>query len=434
MKKLLILILSAVILFSACRKDDQSVFNKSADQRLNEALTAYQTQLAGAQYGWKGLIYPKGGGIYTFYFKFNNSNRVQMLAGFDSVSAVTLKESSYRLKAVQQPSLLFDTYSYIHLLSDPDPNVNGGDVGAGLQSDFEFYFDSTSADTINLVGRFNGSKARLVRATQAEATAFTSGQLANGLLLNKILTYYKRLTIGSVSLDFNFDPTTRSIKFTDNTGNLLDSSKISEYYLTLGGIELAKPFIAGNQVISRLSNLTFNSATQTISCTVNNVAATVLPVIVPLKVDIAAPRRWWNTAATASSYWFSVYGFHVNGVENAYGITSLTSSNLPYYYLVYFPKYGTTNDLFAPVFLDAAANSLSLQYGSAPRFPTYTSDGRAVFTQLGTYGTYPSTGPAAATRTQLYNNSGYYFIQTSDNTYDMVSAENGKAWISWFTF
>jgi len=36
---------------------------------------------------------------YSFYFKFNNANRVVMLSDFDSLSAVTPKESSYRLKA-----------------------------------------------------------------------------------------------------------------------------------------------------------------------------------------------------------------------------------------------------------------------------------------------------------------------------------------------
>src|SRR5204862_5715275 len=98
---------------------------------------------------------------------------------------------------LQQPSLLFDTYSYLHVLADPNPDVNGGTVGGGLFSDFEFYFDSNSADTIQLVGRLNGSKMSLVKATPAEENAYNSGQLAAGLNINKILTYFKRLTIGT---------------------------------------------------------------------------------------------------------------------------------------------------------------------------------------------------------------------------------------------
>ncbi len=63
------------------------------------------------------------------------------------------KESGYRLKATQRPSLIFDTYSYIHAAADPDPNVsfsptNSGGYGWGTDFDFSFteakiYFPGT---------------------------------------------------------------------------------------------------------------------------------------------------------------------------------------------------------------------------------------------------------------------------------------------------
>ncbi len=142
MKNLLIILFLLIAAISSCKKEDKSVFDKSPDERLNEKLAEYQGQLSSAQNGWKGLLRTDSGrgSTHSFYFKFNNTNRVVMLSDFDSLSAVTLKESSYRLKALQQPSLIFDTYSYLHVLSDPDPRVNGGVTGAGLLSDFEFYF------------------------------------------------------------------------------------------------------------------------------------------------------------------------------------------------------------------------------------------------------------------------------------------------------
>ncbi|MGZ8517903.1 MAG: SH3 domain-containing protein, partial [Chitinophagaceae bacterium] len=73
---------------------------------------------------------------------------------------------------------------------------------------------------------------------------------------------------------------------------------------------------------------------------------------------------------------------------------------------------------------------LELQYGTAP-VPNFTTDGRAVFNQLGNYGPYPATGPAGLSRALLYNPAGFYFVQTSATTYDMVSAFDGKSWISW---
>jgi len=432
MKKLFLYFLSIAALFSSCRKDDSHLFSKSPDERLNEALATYQTQLTAATNGWKGFVYPKSGGVYSFYFKFNDSNRVVMLSSFDSASAATPKESSYRLKALQQPSLLFDTYSYLHVLADPNPNVNGGAVGAGLQSDFEFYFDSSSADTINLVGRFNGSKATLIKATPEEAAGFTNGQLAGGFLLNKLLTYYKRLTTSSGTIDFHIDPSARSISIPDATGNLLDTLLTTKYYMTFGGIAFTKPIVAGNQNITGISNISYNPSSQTISCTVNNAAATISNVIVPSKVDVNAPRRWWNSAATNNnSYWISINGFHVNGVDNAYRIDTLTAGTLSYYYLIYFPTYDTGNDLFAPIFINPSADSVKLVYGSGPKQPGYTSDGRAVFTEFRTYGSLPLAGGGANTIKQLYNSRGYYLVQTSQDTYDMVSASDGKAWLSW---
>src|SRR5215210_359437 len=352
MKRNFAVILLVISIFSSCRKDDEAIFNKSADERLNEALAAYQTKLTGAGDGWKGFIYPKTGGVYTFYFKFNDANRVSMLSSFDSTSAVSLKESSYWLKGLQQPSLLFDTYSYLHVLADPNGSVNGGEYGVGLQSDFEFYFDSSSADSVSLIGRFNGSRAILVKATPEEAAGFVGGQLAQGFLLNKLQTYFKRLSVGAAKYDFNINPSTRTISLVDATGNLLDTLLTSRYYMTFGGIGFIRPLVAGNLTLTGISNINYNPSIQTINCTVNNTAATISNVVVPLKVDVNAGRRWWNYKASTDDYWFSIDGFHANGVENAYRIDTLTGENFPYYYLIYYPKFRTGNDLFAPIFLN----------------------------------------------------------------------------------
>ena len=438
MKKVLIFSLIIVAALSSCKKDDKSVFDKSPDERLKEKLDAYQAQLSGAQDGWKGLLVTDSGrgSTHSFYFKFNNENRVVMLSDFDSLSAVTLKESSYRLKALQQPSLLFDTYSYLHVLSDPDGTVNGGAQGAGLLSDFEFYFDAATSDTIKLVGRLNASKMTLIRATKAEADAYNSGQLAAGLNLNKILTYFKRLTIGSQLYDVKIDPVTRQIIFSwlDGSGNL--QTFTTGYYYIAGGIAFTIPLVNGSQTISGFNSITWTPATETINLTVSGTAATITGIVVPLKVDTGAPRRWWNYAINnGNTYWISLKGFHVNGVDDAFGIQSLTSGTYTYFYLIYWPRVTSSNDFFGPVFLNAAGTAIDVLYGTAPT-PNFTTDGRAIFIQLGNYGppnflTYPTTGPAAQSRTLLYNSSGYYFVQTGATTYDMVSASDGKSWITW---
>ena len=427
-------------IFSACKKSNDYVFKQSPDDRINAALASYQSTLTGAANGWKAFITVKGdsGGTYSFYFKFTSDNRVKMFSDFDSTSAVTLQESSYRLKAEQQPTLIFDTYSYVHVLADPNEatsivqsNVNGGPVGQGLLSDFEFIFDSAKikADTIELTGKVNHSKLILIRATQAEEDAFNGGALEPGLSIYKILTYFKRLTIGSQKYDIRIDRLNRKFIFNwvDGGGTLLTFT--TGYYFITGGIIFNTPLVNGTQIIPGFSNMIWNPATGTINLTAGGAAATLTSTIFPLKMDVGAPRRWWNYAITnGNEYWRSGNGFHVNGVEDAFGITTLPG----YAYLIYYPGYDTGNDLFAPVFVNAAGTGLEILYGAAPATPTFTSDGRAIFVELGTYGTYPATGPAALTRAKLYNSSGYYFVQTSAKSYDMVSAADGKAWITWF--
>ncbi|MEJ7829151.1 MAG: DUF4302 domain-containing protein, partial [Segetibacter sp.] len=290
MKKIIIIILSITCTFAACKKDDKSLFEQSPDQRLNQTLEAYKSQLSGAVNGWKGLITVDSGkgNTYSFYFKFNPTNRVTMYADFDSATAVTSMESSYRIKALQQPSLIFDTYSYVHLLSDPNEAVNGGIRGAGLISDFEFAFDSSTIDTIKLTGRFNGSKAVLIRATQQETTAYNSGQLGSSLMfknIGKILNYWKRITIGGIEYEVVVNESTRTISFNwlDASGNLRTFS--TTFYYTINGVALNRPFTNGSQTITGFRNITWNAATTTLGFNVNGTATTVIGSGQPLKVD-----------------------------------------------------------------------------------------------------------------------------------------------------
>lgn len=441
MKKIILGFCSLLIIVASCKKvDDSSVFTQSADQRLTAALAKNQAKLSGAQYGWKALVRTNAGGNFTFYFSFNDSNRVKMLSSFDSMSAVTLKESSFRLKALQQPSLLFDTYSYLHVLADPNPAAAGGSAGAGLQSDFEFYFDEANStdDKIELVGRFNGTQTTLTKATQAERDAFLNGDLAKGLVINKIVNYYKRITIGNTdSVDAFVDARSSYIISPDANGNLLDDSLGTNYTLTLGGLAFAKPLVVGTKTLSELSNINFDATTNSITAVGDGQPITITGVVTPMRVDVNAPSRWWNFAAGQGSYWITETGFHINGVDDAQHI-----QNLPGYFgfSIFWPEYGTSGgvnyDLFAPIVANSSGNA-SLAYGAAYRPPVFNADGRVVFRYLGTLGTVPAGAASTylAMRTQLAIPRGYYLVQISADpvspAYHMVSAADGKAWITW---
>lgn len=167
-KQTLYISLLLALMLLACKRDNDPLF-EDPDSRLIEALTDYRSALLSAEHGWIAKLYPEGGGGYVFYFDFSDDDRVLMRSDFHSQSASESLSSSYRLKALQRPTLIFDTYNYLHLLSDPDSDVNGGTRGAGLVSDFEFALLRTTEDSVYLEGTFNGNDMVLVKATAIEA-------------------------------------------------------------------------------------------------------------------------------------------------------------------------------------------------------------------------------------------------------------------------
>ena len=428
----LYLLLLTVTLFS-CENSDDTVFEESADVRLNAALASYEKQLVEAPYGWNAIIYPGGGGSYGFYFKFDDKNRVSMFSDFSDASAAKLKESSYRLKAVQTPVLIFDTYSYLHVLADPDKQVNGGETGDGLLSDFEFsiYPDSVKTDVISLVGRKNKSRLVLTKATQAQATAYNSGDLAKGLVFNNIAkyqAYFKRITLGGVTYEITVNATERTIKLTWLNGST-PKTFTTNYYFTPAGVSFVSPLVNGSQTITGFNNITWNASTTQLGLSAGGASGTVASAIKPLSVDLAAAKRWWQDPIESGGDWRTKDGFHVNGVDDAFGIKDLTFEGSPYVFYVYQPGLTAQYDLFGPVFF--INDAYSIAYADAPKKPTFTSDGRVVFSGYGSLGPVPKTGPHVNSVNLLYDAAGFYLVQTSETTYDMVSAKDAKAWISW---
>ncbi len=428
MKYKLTLVALLAIAAVSCKKEEY-IFDQSPDERLNEALSNYQAALTASPAGWKATLQPALGSAYNFFFQFNNENRVFMYADVDTVTAGTRGESSYRLKAMQQPTLVFDTYSYLHILADPDASKNGGVYGQGLLSDFEFIFQSAGEDSIVLTGKANSTKLKLERATQEELDAWQNGTWANILNFLKfqdIETYFKRLTLGGNTYEIAVDPIGRFIGFQWLSGASLQSF-VTGYSFGSQGMTLDDPLINGNQTIDRFYDFSWNPSTQTLQLSGGGATGSIQGATAPLRTNLQAPQRWWQEAVAEDLYWFSPEGFRSASLQDRFDINSLDR----YYYLIYWPGYSTgENDLFSPVFVNSAGDGLELLYGAAPGIPTFTADGRIVFDNLGFYGAYPSSGPAYQSLQQLLIPEGYYMIPTGAG-YDMVSAADAKTWISW---
>ncbi|MBV8253022.1 MAG: DUF4302 domain-containing protein [Chitinophaga sp.] len=428
MKKIIYGLLIGMVALGACRKDIDPVFSESPDQRLKDTLQMYQRELMGAPYGWDLVVFPKLNGAFSFYLKFTDSNRVQMYSDMSTATTTTMKESSWRLKALQQPSILFDTYSYLHELSDPDGNVNGGPNGVGLQSDFEFAFDGKSGDTIRLRGRFNHTYAYLVKAKQEEQDAYNQGKVTR--TINKVqsmLTFFQRLSTAESKYDLRMDPDSHNmlVGFMENGKYKLVSSR---FYYTLTGVVLKNPYDTLNLPFSKLDNVVWNNGSMT--CNVDGKQATITETALPLQVDKGAPMRWYNLALADGSYWQSYNGFHVNGVEDAYNVHATSR----FYSIGYWPQYQEDVDLLPWIVVNSAGTGLTFNYGvgfDGP--PTVDASGFIHFNIYGQLGTAPSptTAPLNTVR-RMGDADGFYMVQLTDRIFAMVSATDGKSWIFWY--
>lgn len=435
MKKNIAYILLLLTGFVSCRKDDDPIFDQSPDVRINETLQKYEAALIAAADGWKATIIPANGATFHYYFRFNGSNRVFMQADFDTTSAGTAGQSSYRLKALQQPCLIFDTYSYLHLLSDPKGSVNGGEYGQGLRYDFEFAVDTVTTDTVKLTGRFHGSKLVLARATRPEREAWENNSWARALALQhagKFLTYFTRLDLGTAQYDLVVDHFNRRLTFYSYTTTGSRQPFTTGYQYTADGIMLATPFQAGSQVITAFTDVNWDSNAQQVRLKVNGVSATIGEAIAPVITDLTAPSRWRQAALLSGDYWISETGFTKSKRLDALNLFSIPN----YYYMMYFPRFNTTGGItwdFGGIAYVNSNNALSV-YGPALMPPVFTADGRIVFSQLGTAGTAPSANAVpimAGVGTEYAITEGFYFIQVSPAAYDMVSAKDAKTWIRW---
>ena len=449
--------LAAVTLVGAgCKKTyNDTVGGKTADQRITEALAAYQKKLTGSTYGWifmestTGVAYNQGVSqtgpaiVLAYYMQFIDSNNVQMISDFDVSMAGTPKTSGYRIKALTRPALIFDTYSYLHVPCDPDVNISHSPFGYGYGwgTDFEFSFSDSevptdAGDTIRLLGNLNGASGMLIKATQAQRDAYLQGETKNNLAglnnINKILNYWKRLTIGGIKYDIRVDTVNRMMTFTwDAAGTF--KTQMESYFVTSTGVQLTTPIVNGNQTITSIDNITWDGSFTNFTVTLNGQQGTLAGAATPVKADAAAPARWWNFGKDNGYFWGSFDGFHVNGVDDAFNVKSITTSGSTFVVYSYWAAYSTGTELFIPIMTRNDTLQFN-SYGSEPVTPPQFTGGKAIFQKLqdATGVPTPPGGPVDLSNQALYDPAGYYFVQTGDKTYDMVLGTDGKTWISWF--
>lgn len=152
--KYLVIIGLLAATFAACSRDEESLFEKPAAIRAQEAIENAFNVLTAPANGWEMAYFPnletsaKG---YNMVVKFNKNGNVSVTAKNATTTAnkiVTDTASTWAVKSDYGPILTFDTYNDVfHAFSDPK-----GD-GAGLLGDYEFLILKATPELVLLKGK-----------------------------------------------------------------------------------------------------------------------------------------------------------------------------------------------------------------------------------------------------------------------------------------
>lgn len=250
---LVIAICAAVLL--SCDSEYEPIFSESPDERVQAELDRYEDILKTAPHGWKAALYTGTGAGYFYYFDFNEDGTVSMLSDFNTTTAGDVMESTWTLKALQQITLSFTTYSYIHLPADPDGDINNGIPGSGLLSDFEFSFSRTAGDSMIMKGIQHNAQFVLVRATEAEKQAYLDKRIQylleqTGSFLTGNASYLLTLPDGlTVPLALSLPRKMISFQYVEGDEIQLP---ITSYTFSTDGILLKDPIKIGTSTIDKL--------------------------------------------------------------------------------------------------------------------------------------------------------------------------------------
>ena len=243
-------LMASTAVYTACNESTVTM-DDSVDVRVDSAMKGYQAQLAGAQYGWIVDV-ETNKGFYRFWMDFADNDMVTMFTDnldYPEYNGIP-RTSTYKFHAYQRPVLTFDTYNYLHIISDPNDAISGGSGNLGLKTDFEFEIEEVTDDLFTMTGRINRIKSTMQRATEAEMEAAKQGKLQE--VLRNAPSYKPNLfcymDVNGLSVDVKLS--TRTVLFLYKVGdvtqieavethtNLVTKDLVFDRPVTINGVEI----------------------------------------------------------------------------------------------------------------------------------------------------------------------------------------------------
>jgi hypothetical protein len=180
--------------------------DNSVDDRINSLINTYVEDLKSSEHGWMASI-GTSEGYYRFWMHFRDSNVVHMQTDnprYESMYKGTTDTSTYAFRALQRPTLIFATYSYLSLINDPNPSISGSDSRSykGLSTDFEFEVERYEGGVFYMIGRFNKVKAVFKKASAAEKAGVDAGLMMElpKQIADTLKSYYIKAKHGATEI------------------------------------------------------------------------------------------------------------------------------------------------------------------------------------------------------------------------------------------
>lgn len=136
MKNILYLLVASLILLSSCDKDDDPIFDKSPEERLNAVLADYKSKLVEGDGYW--IAYYSGNAILM---KFNEDNTVEFKSTYNNGDDD--RTITYRVGSSQIPELIFESHTVFHAIYED--NLSTGE--------YEFVFDNLGDEKIQFISK-----------------------------------------------------------------------------------------------------------------------------------------------------------------------------------------------------------------------------------------------------------------------------------------
>lgn len=270
MKKSIYLAAFAALALASCSNDSDSVFDKSAADRLEDYKKEYREVLTADGGLWTMEYFSNSEEPgYLFVMRFNSDGSVNIAANHKWIGNAYREETSlWQMIADNGPVISFNSYNNIfHIFSDP-ANITGPDApkgdsdndidetGYGHDGDYEFQVMEVSDEgkTIRLLGKkrlLHIYMHRLPADTDVKAYMEEYKKIEQGLFCKEI----SALTLkGFDGEDYNVSGChTGIMSISPAAGDAVEQTRKANFIITPTGIRFMNPFeivdAAGNEKI-----------------------------------------------------------------------------------------------------------------------------------------------------------------------------------------